>query len=44
MEIQRGKRASFVKERAKMFREIRTKAFAMRRSRNSNMKLANVPQ
>lgn len=38
------KRVSFVKEEAKMFKEIRTRAFAISRSRNSKTKFAKMPQ
>lgn len=44
MDIQREKRVSFVKREAKIFKEVRTKAFAIRRSRNANSKFAKMPQ
>lgn len=44
MDIQRDKDASFVKGEAKIFKEIRTKAFVIRRSRNANIMFAKMPQ
>ena len=38
------KRASFAKGEAKIFKGIRTKAFAIRRSSNSNIKFAVMSQ
>lgn len=44
MDIQREKSASFVKGEAKIFKEIRTNAFAIRTSRNANIMFAKMPQ
>lgn len=44
MDTQRGKNASFVKGEAKIFKEIRTKAFVIRRSRNASIMFAKMPR